>query len=88
MVSNRTHEYLQRRTILDYHFRGEQDKFEERHPELKEKALKMMGPVLYYELSSTCGQPLCGSSKLYEQLWALSEKLEQSTDKEFTSMAL
>lgn len=66
MVSNRTHEYLIRRTILDYHFRGEQDKFEEEHPELKDKALKMMGPVLYYELSSTCGQPLSGSSKLYE----------------------
>lgn len=79
-MTNYLHEYLVRRAILDYHFKGQQDVFEEKHPELKEKALKFLGPVLYYELSSTCGKPLSAESKLYTQLLLISQKLEQSVD--------
>lgn len=64
LISNKLHDYLEKRMILDYHFRGEQDKMETEHPELKEKALKMMGPVFYYDLTSN-NLPLNESSESF-----------------------
>lgn len=48
---------------------------ETEHPELKDKALKMMGPVLYYELSATT-EPLDEQSASYAALWKLHEQVE------------
>jgi hypothetical protein len=58
--------------ILDYHFRGEQDRFETEHPQLKEKALKMMGPVLYYDLTAH-NEPLEETNSLFKSLWKFHE---------------
>lgn len=51
-ISNRMLDYLEKQIILDYHFRGEQEVFEQEQPELKDKALKLMGVQLYHELGS------------------------------------
>ena len=67
-MSNKLYDYLTKRTILDFHFRGEQDVFEEKYPHLKEKAIKMLGPILYYDLSEKNGQMLSEKSNLYKQL--------------------
>lgn len=67
--------------ILDYHFRGEQDLFESEHPELKDKALKMMGPVLYYDLTAY-NHPLVEATSHFKSLWKFHEQVEASVDKE------
>lgn len=76
-------DYLSKRIILDYHLRCQQDLFEKEHPQLKEKAIKMFGTVLYYDLASTCGKTLNEDSSEFKQLQAIKEKMEQSADKEF-----
>jgi len=43
---------------LDYHFRGQQDEFEEEFSHMVNKAKKFLGFELYYELSGMTGQPL------------------------------
>ena len=66
-----------KRMIIDFHFRGEQDILEKNHPQLREQALKMLGPVLYYDLTATCGKPLPKSSPYYKQLMQHYEKIEE-----------
>ena len=51
-------EYLQNQIILDFHFRGEQDEFEQEYPELKKHALELLGYEFYYELSNHVGNQL------------------------------
>lgn len=49
MVGNKMTNYLAKRLILDYNFKGKQAELLQKHPELKETTMKMLGPVLYYE---------------------------------------
>jgi hypothetical protein len=49
---------MDKRFIIDCHFRGDQEQYEESQPELKAKAIKLLGPVLYYDLAPLAGKPL------------------------------
>jgi len=51
-ISNKMLDYLEKQIILDYHFRGEQELFEQEQQELKEKAFKLLGIQFYHELGS------------------------------------
>ena len=51
LIGQKLEEYLEKQIILDFHFRGEQDVFEIEYPHLIPKAIKLLGPELYYELS-------------------------------------
>lgn len=51
-------DYMEKQIILDYHFRGEQDQFEQDFPHLKKKAEKLLGYNTYFDLSPLTGQPL------------------------------
>lgn len=42
----------------------------------------MFGPVLYFDLSPTCGQPLSKDDKLYKDLWKIHEKIDASVVKD------
>ena len=48
---------------------------ETEHPELKDRALKMLGPVLYYDLTANT-KPLDETSASYKTLWKLHEQVE------------
>ena len=60
--------------------------FEAEYPHLKEKALKLLGPVLYFDLSPTCGQPLSKDDKLYKDLWKIHEKIDASVVKDLHAL--
>jgi len=75
-------DYLEKQIILDFHFRGEQDVFEAEYPHLKEKAQKLLGPVLYFDLNAMCGQPLPKDSLLYRDLWKIHEKIDATITKD------
>jgi len=51
-------DYLEKQTILSYHFRGEQDQFEQQFPDLVAKAKKYIGFELYFALSPFSGHIL------------------------------
>ena len=90
-TGNQLLDYLEKQIILDFHFRGEQDVFEAEYPHLKEKAIKYLGHVLYYDLSPYCGNPVPKDSEMYQKLWTqyeLLEKIIQSElDKKFKLVA-
>lgn len=71
LIGTKFQAYLSKRCILDFHFRGEQDLFEQEYPDLKDEALKLLGPVLYYDLSAMNGQTLPSTSEQYGQLMKL-----------------
>lgn len=73
---------MEKQIILDFHFRGEQDVFEAEYPHLKEKAQKLLGPVLYFDLNAMCGQPLPKDSLLYRDLWKIHEKIDATITKD------
>jgi len=54
-VGNKFQSYLEKKCILHYHLKGEQETFEKEYPHLKKKALKLLGPVLYYDLTTFTG---------------------------------
>jgi hypothetical protein len=60
--------------------------FEAEYPHLKEKALKLLGPVLYFDLSPMCGQPLQKDQKLYRDLWKIHEKIDASVVKDLHAL--
>ena len=57
-IGNQMMDYLERQIILDHHWRGEQDIFEEEYPHLKETAEQLLGPDTYYDCSALTGTPL------------------------------
>ena len=81
-TGNKLLEYLQNQIILDFHFRGEQDVFEAEFPHLKEKAIKFLGAVLYYDLSPYSGKAIPKEDPLYAELMKLYNKLEQSLERD------
>ena len=50
--------YLEKQIILDHHFRGEQDLFEQEYPHLKQKAQKLLGHDTYFDCSPLTGSAL------------------------------
>ena len=66
-ISNALTEYLEKQLILDLHFRGQHDLFEKDHPHIVEKAKKMLGHTLYYDLSPM-NRPVPKDHYLYESL--------------------
>ena len=42
-VGNKMVDFLEKQIILDFHFRGEQDIFEQEYPSLKKKAEQLIG---------------------------------------------
>ena len=57
-MGNKMVDYLEKQIILDYHFRGEQDIFEQEFPSLKTKAESFIGYETYFGLSPLTGSPL------------------------------
>lgn len=51
-------DYLEKQIILDHHFRGEQDLFEQEYPHLKQKALELLGKDIYFDCSPLTGAAL------------------------------
>ena len=46
----------------------------------------MLGPVLYFDLSPMCGQPLPKDSLLYRDLWKIHEKIDQKITKDLLAL--
>lgn len=57
-IGNRMLDYLEKQIILDHHFRGEQDLFEQEYPHLKQKALELLGQDIYFDCSPLTGAAL------------------------------
>lgn len=57
-IGNQMMDYLEKQIILDHHFRGEQDLFEQEYPQLMEKAQKLLGNDNYFDCSPLTGSPL------------------------------
>ena len=55
-------DYLEKQIILDHHFRGEQDLFEQEYPHLEEKAQNLLGQETYFQCS-----PLTGAAVTEEE---------------------
>ena len=66
-IGNQLLDYLEKQIIIDYHFRGEQEKLEEQYPGLAEKAKKFLGFEMYYDLSIEMS-PLSPSCKYFNTL--------------------
>jgi len=73
---------LEQQIILDFHFRGEQDIFEQEYPHLIEKAKKLLGFDLYLNLSATTGIPLQKNSPEYTRLMEIVEAVGTNLDQE------
>lgn len=86
-LGNALTEYLEKQVILDYHFRGMQEQLENEHPHLVEKAKKMLGHTLYYDLSPM-SRPIPKDHYLYGQLMEHYTKLRTTfqSDKLFASI--
>lgn len=67
-AGNKIQDFLEKQVIVDFHFKGEQDTFEQEYPHLIEKAKKLIGFDLYFALSSQCGSPLDANSDEYKRL--------------------
>ena len=57
-VGNKMVDYLERQVILDYHFRGEQDIFEQEFPQMKQKTEEYIGYEMYFDMSPLTGTTL------------------------------
>ena len=79
-IGNQMLNYLEKQIILDYHFRGEQDLFEQEYPHLKMKAEKLLGYEVYFDLSPLTGQPL--SEEEHPQLYAHLMKIQSSINRQ------
>ena len=55
---------------------------EQENPELKDKALELLGPVLYYDLCPKAGEPLDPSMSEYKKLMKIYEKVEEEFETE------
>lgn len=75
-------DYLECQIILDYHWRGEQDIFEQEYPNLKKKAEALLGYDTYFDLSPLTGQPLSEESHphLYNKLLKVQAKIAGQLD--------
>ena len=75
-------DYLEKQVILDFHFKGDQDQFEEQYSELKHKAFKLLGYEFYYELSNFVGSPLTEEEhpEHYAKIMAIQKKLNADLD--------
>ena len=75
-------EYLENQVILDFHFRGDQDQFEEQYSELKQRAQQLLGYEFYYELSNYVGSPLSEEHhpEQYTKIMAIQKKLSTELD--------
>ena len=82
LVGKKMVEYLQKQVILDFHLRGDQDQFVEQYPELKQKAMKLLGYDFYFELSSLVGTPLTEDKHptQYNKIVELQNKLSAELD--------
>ena len=54
-IGNQMTDYLEKQIILDHHFRGEQDLFEQEYPHLKAKAQELLGQDTYFDCSPLTG---------------------------------
>jgi len=75
-------DYLEKQIILDYHFRGEQDSFEQDYEHLKQKAEKLLGYNTYFDLSPLTGTPLTKEDQpeLYAELMRIQKKIASELD--------
>lgn len=82
LVGKKMIEYLEKQIILDFHFRGDQDQFEEQYSELKKKALQLLGYEFYYELSNFVGCPLTEDEYplQYAKIMEIQKKLSAELD--------
>ena len=82
LVGKKMVEYLQKQVILDFHLRGDQDQFVEQYPELKQKAMKLLGYDFYFELSALVGTPLTEEKHplQYDKIMAIQKKLSTELD--------
>ena len=80
-------DYLEKQIILDYHFRGEQDIFEQDYPSLKIKAEKLLGYDVYFDLSPLTGAPLTEEEnpELYSHLMKIQRDLNTELDEALKS---
>ena len=81
-ISNHMLNYLEKQIIIDYHFRGEQEIFEEKQANLKEKAYKLLGIQFYHELGSFEG-PVTEEDQpeRFEKLIDIQRKLTSDLEK-------
>ena len=76
-IGNQMTEYLENQIILDHHFRGEQDLFEQEYPHLKPKAEKLLGYDTYFDCSPLTGSILTEQEQpeLYARLMKVQEQI-------------
>ena len=81
-IGNQMMEYLEQQIILDHHWRGEQDIFEEEYPHLKEKAEKLLGSDTYFDCSPLTGSPITEDEQpeLYARLMKIQKKITSDLD--------
>lgn len=74
--------YLENQIILDHHFRGEQDIFEQEFPHLKSKAEKLLGYETYFNFAPLTGSPLQENMfpELYAKLTQIQNKILSDLD--------
>lgn len=79
-------DYLEKQMILSYHFRGEQEQFEQQFPDMVAKAKKYIGFELYFALSPFSGHLLNPESEnltereCYKALAEIQSKLNTKID--------
>ena len=83
-IGNKMIDYLEKQIIIDYHFRGEQDLFEQDYPQLKPKAEKLLGQDTYFDCSPLTGSPLVESEQpeLYARLMQVQAKITTGLDED------
>ncbi len=81
-IGNQMMDYLEKQIILDHHFRGEQDQFEQEYERLKAKAIKLLGHDTYYACSPLTGSPLTEDEnpELFEKLMQIQTKISNDLD--------
>ena len=81
-IGNQMTDYLEKQIILDHHFRGEQDLFEQEYPHLQEKAEKLLGSDTYFDCSPLTGSPISEEEQpeLYARLMQIQAKITQNLD--------
>ena len=73
LISSKFQTYLEKRSILDAHFEGRQEQLFDRHPELKQKALDLLGAVLFYDLAPMSGKTLDTKNENFRKLCEIHE---------------
>ena len=86
-MGNKMVDYLEKQIILDYHFRGEQDIFEQEFPSLKTKAESFIGYETYFGLSPLTGSPLSEEEhpEHFTHLMKIQNQLNQDLDATLSS---